>query len=221
MKKVTSAATILLMFGLASAAAAQTRYVAAPWTFVGTAAECGVAGAKIVTSSWLPGMGLPDNGTANPDGKDAHLGLLLSKNGPTANCSSAGASIVGWTSGDTLHTLGFDYRNGGHCGAGAPRFNVTDTFGNTYFFGCAAGAHSAAPQDPGQWERVTFTASAQGFPPTFVFGVTPVASIDIVFDEGTDSTSPDDPNGVGLAVLDNIRINNTIIRNKKGAIVTP
>jgi hypothetical protein len=209
--------------GFASTAAAQTpKYQADPWTFVGTAAECGgVAGSRIVTSSWLAGMGLPDNGTANPDGRDPHHGLVLSKNGPTGNCSSAGATIEGWTEGDTLHTLGFDYRKGGHCGAGAPRFNVVDTSDNTYFFGCLAGAHSPAPQDPSEWERVTFTSSVQGAPPTFIFGVTPVKAIHIVYDEGTDTSSTEDPNGIGLAVLDNIRINNTIIRKKSGAVVTP
>src|SRR5256885_14280696 len=36
---------------------------AVPFAFVGTAAQCGgPAGARIVTSAWLGGMGLPDNG---------------------------------------------------------------------------------------------------------------------------------------------------------------
>ena len=50
--------------------------------------DCGTgypAGRKIVTSQWLNGMGLPDNGTAHPAvaSKDIHSGLLLSKHGPT------------------------------------------------------------------------------------------------------------------------------------------
>ena len=112
---------------------------------------------------------------------------MLSKNGPTPNCSAAGAEIVGWTEGDTLSQLGFDFRKGGHCGAGAPRINVTDTSDTTYFFGCAHGTHSPAPQTP-EWERVRFTG-ADGFPATFVFGETPVKSIEIVFDEGTDTAN--------------------------------
>jgi hypothetical protein len=202
-------------------ASAQTRYQAREFTFVGTAAQCGgTAGSNIVTASWLAGMGLPDDGSPNPDGRNAHQGLLLSKNGPTPNCSSAGAEIVGWTSGDTLSALGFDFRRGGHCGAGAPRFNVTDTSGNVYFFGCAGGTHSPAPQDPAQWERVRFTTSADGSPATFVFGMTPVASIDILFDEGTD-TANNDTEGVGLAVLDNIRINETTITMRRGNRIVP
>jgi len=220
-KWISAATTTFMVLGFAAVASAQT-YSAQPWTFVGKADVCGnpyPAGAKIVTSTWQTGMGLPDNGTANPDGKDPHNGLLLSKNGPTANCSSAGATIQGWTPG-TIQTLGFDYRNGGHCGAGAPRFNVTDNLGNTYFFGCTEGAHSPAPQDPTQWERVAYTVPTAGSA-GFIFGVTTVTSIEIVLDEGTDSASADDPNGVGLAVLDNIRINNTVIRNKKGTLIAP
>lgn len=201
-------------------ASAQTRYQAVAWTFVGTAAECGgPAGAKIVTSSWLVGMGLPDSGAAHPAGRNPHQGLLLSKNGPTSNCSAAGAGIGGWTAGDTLSELGFDFRKGGHCGAGAPRFNVTDTSDNLYFFGCAGGTHSPAPQDPAQWERVRFTG-ADGSPSGFVFGTTPVKSIDIVFDEGTD-TANNDTEGVGLAVLDNIRINRTTITMRRGNRIVP
>ena len=227
MRKWISVATMLLVSGIAATASAQT-YTAAPWTFVGKVADCGVAGSKIATSSWQTGMGLPDNGTTpNPDGKDPHFGLLLSKNGPTANCSAAGATIQGYVTGTPLETLGFDYRVGGHCGAGAPRFNVTDTLGHSYFVGgCSAGVHSAAPQDP-EWARVTFSA-ADFFPictefqcpPAFVPG-TPVASIDIVYDEGTDQGSPSDPTGVGLAVLDNIRINSTVITQKKGNPIQP
>jgi hypothetical protein len=48
-----------------------------------------------------------------------------------------------------------------------------------------------------------------------------VKSIEIVYDEGTDAGSASDPNGVGLAVLDNIRINTTVLRNKKATAVAP
>src|SRR6266446_7846519 len=91
-------------------------------------------------------------GGTNPNKRDPHFGLLLSKNGPTADCSAAGATIVfpRFTqafqqqinatpkklraalianappsaffppivqgTGPTAIVLGFDYRNGGHCG---------------------------------------------------------------------------------------------------------
>ena len=110
---------------------------AVPFEFVGKAGDCGAAaGSRIVTAAWLKGMGLPDNGgmnsnpldsSNNPNKGDRHSGLLLSKNGPTPDCSAAGASVKGvkgMTVSETFE-VGFDYRNGSHCGAGAPRFNVT------------------------------------------------------------------------------------------------
>jgi len=193
--------------------------------FVGSAADCGgVPGSRIATSQWLIGMGLPDDGTspnASPSApSDPHIGLLLSKNGPTPNCSAAGASIKGLSNkGVVITELGFDYRVGGHCGAGAPRFNVTSAAGFTYFFGCANGVQTPAPQDPTEWVRVRWsTAGGTVFPgppdaPAFVFGSTLVKSIDIVHDEGTTTVSASDPTGVGLAVLDNIDINGTLITN--------
>lgn len=203
---------------------------AVPSVFVGKAGDCGTnypAGSRIVTSAWLTGLGLPDNGSPNTMGSpltvpastrdDPHSGLLLSKNGPTADCSSAGAKITGVQNNSTITELGFDYRNGGHCGAGAPRFNITTTNGLTYFAGCADGTQAPAPQDPAQWTRVRFTV-AQIFPattgqPAFVFGSTgtKIKSISIVFDEGTDTPSAQDPMGVGLAVIDNIDISGHLI----------
>jgi hypothetical protein len=206
---------------------------ATPFAFVGTADECGgPAGSRIVTAAWLGGMGLPDNGgqnttaadvATNPNKNDPHRGLLLSKNGPTSDCSSAGVTISGTGREFTVTELGFDYRNGTHCGAGAPRFNITSSAGFTYFAGCAAGAATPAPQDPLEWTRVRFTSAAQVFPqfpdnPPFVFGPggTEVRRLAIVYDEGTDTPTAEDPRGVGLAVLDNIDVNGRLIRRGSG-----
>src|SRR5947208_2970585 len=153
---------------------------AVPFVFIGKAGDCGppTAGSHIVTAAWLGGMGLPDrDGDAALNGvpataDDPHRGLLLSKNGPSTDCSSAGARITGvkGMTVDAAFTLGFDYRNGGHCGAGAPRFNVVAkpaTGPNTSHFvgGCANAASTPAPQDPAEWSRVRFGA-AQRFPPS-------------------------------------------------------
>src|SRR5205085_9484146 len=89
----------------------ENRLRAVPFVFVGEAGDCGPGyppGSNIVTSAWLRGMGLPDNDeqsnttlldTVSPNGaassRDPHYGLLLNKNGPTADCSSAGATIRG------------------------------------------------------------------------------------------------------------------------------
>ena len=76
---------------------------AIPFVFIGNDGDCGPGtfGSHIVTTAWLGGMGLPDRGgdtalngvAATKD--DPHRGLLLSKNGPSPDCSSAGARIVG------------------------------------------------------------------------------------------------------------------------------
>jgi len=199
---------------------------AVPFEFVGKAGDCAPgypAGSRIVTARWLRGMGLPDNGgpnsnpsdpTDNPNKTSPHFGLLLSKNGPSPDCSSSGARIKGvkgMVVGSSFE-LGFDYRNGTHCGAGAPRFNVMATDGFHFVGGCANGTPTAAPQDPLEWTRVRFDTSnsAQSFPPIAAGSV--IQSISILYDEGTDATSsPDDPNGVGLSVLDDIDINGALI----------
>ena len=112
---------MLVVFGaLVPALAPADSSRAVPFVFIGTAAQCGgVAGSHIVTSAWLGGMGLPDNGGPNGDpatANDPHRGVLLNKNGPTTDCSSAGLIITNVPK--VITDLDFDYRNGTHCGAG-------------------------------------------------------------------------------------------------------
>ena len=204
---------VALVPGLAAAA---PRAVASE--FVGTAAQCGGnAGSRIVSSQWVDGLGLPDNLAINNDDtstaakRDMRRGLLLSKNGLSSDCSAPGARITGVFN-QTFSELGFDYRNGTHCGAGAPRFNVVTDDGVFHFVGgCANGVKTPAPQDPAEWTRVRFDGGASnGFPP--IAPGTGITSIEIVYDEGTDTASvPDDPAGVGLSIIDNIDINGTLI----------
>ena len=168
MKNLIILIAVLLCLTLAPYALAADPFAVHPATFVGKAGDCGPgypAGSNIVTAEWLHGMGLPDNGglnsnasdpTNNPNKKDPHSGLLLSKNGPTADCSSAGATLSD-VAGITLTELGFDYRNGTHCGGGAPRFNVTASDGFHFVGNCTVGTSTQALQDPTAWTRVRFT----------------------------------------------------------------
>ncbi|MFL6570243.1 MAG: hypothetical protein ACJ8G4_00720 [Burkholderiales bacterium] len=211
-----------------------------PFVFVGKPGDCGggyPAGSNIVTAAWLGGMGLPDNGgqnsginpADNPNKRDPHLGLLLSKNGPTADCSAAGAEIKG-VKGVVVSAafqLGFDYRNGSHCGGGAPRFNVVTRTGSVetfHFVGnCAVGINTPAEQDPLQWTTIRFSA-AVAVPP--ILPGSRIESITLIFDEGTDQPSPvpassGDINGIGLAVVDNIFINGRSIPSGKGVEPKP
>jgi hypothetical protein len=150
----------------------------------------------IVAAAWVRNLGLP---AADGHGR---AGLLLSKNGPTATNASAGVVIHG-AAGMALTELGFDVRAGGHCGAGAPRFNVVTSDDVTHFVGCSAGIHTASAPAQG-WQRVRFTG-ADAFPPFTATQM--VKSLSIVFDEGTD-TGPDFS---GLVVLDHIDVNGTLI----------
>ena len=62
-----------------------------------------------------------------------------------------------------------------------------------------------------QWTRVRFEVQnpAESFPIIPVGAE--IVSISILFDEGTDIATVQDPMGVGLAVIDNIDINGTLI----------
>jgi hypothetical protein len=191
LKLLALVAGLFLMFSSTAMAAG---IKAKPWEFVGTVENCGVAGTDTVESRWVTRRGLPDAGKSN------HA-LYLQKFGPTANCASAGAEIDG-VEGIVLTELGFDYRNDGHCGAGAPRINVyTET--TTYFFGCIYGTHSPAPDDPANWTRVRFVAG-DASPALTSFDDITVTGIGVLFDEGEDQ-------GEGFVYLDNIDINGTLI----------
>ena len=158
-------------------------------------------GTGIVTAHWVTRVGLPDD-----IGKANHA-LFLEKAGPTSVNASAFA-VIGGIEGLTLTELGFDYKIDGHCGAGAPRFNVTLPDGRYFFFGCVYGNPQVTAPAPG-WTRIrwkdgegtVFPAGPYDWPG---FGKAVVQSIAIVFDEGTDA-------GVGSVLLDNININGSLI----------
>jgi hypothetical protein len=167
--------------------------------FTGTPFEFDPAHTGIVAGDWVKHLGLPQDSDKN------RFGLILSKNGTTPTNASAGLVVHG-VKGLHLTELGFDVRNGGHCGAGAPRFNVVTSDGVTRFYGCVYGTNSPSTPAPG-WQRVRFftNVSYPGAPP--ITGGLTITSISIVFDEGTD-TGPDFS---GMVVLDNIDINGVLI----------
>jgi hypothetical protein len=180
----TAALVSLALAGTAFAASLHLK--AQPWTY-----DPDTTGT--IAAKWVANAGVEGHG------------LFLQKDAPTATNAAGGATISGFTG--TLTELGFDVRNDGHCGAGAPRFNVYTTNGTYYFFGCAYGVHTPVPGNA-NWTRVRF-GDADAFPADGVttwpgFGTAQVTGIDIVFDEGTDV-------GVGFAWLDNIDVNGTLI----------
>lgn len=180
----TLAMAALALSGTARAAPSPLRV--RPWTY-------DPDGAGTIDARWVAEAGVGGQG------------LLLKKGGPTTANAAAGAAIDGASG--TLSELGFDYRNDGHQGGGAPRFNVTTSAG-TYFFACSQGVHTSVPRTT-NWTRVRFgnadASPADGAPPWPGFGTAVVSGIDLVFDEGADV-------GVGFAWLDNIDVNGTLLR---------
>jgi hypothetical protein len=156
------------------------------------------------------------------------------KTGPTNNDASAGAVIVG-VKGTSIEELGYDLRKpgdgtgldvpfgqsdprGSHCGAGAPRFNIEiqEDPGNTYFLGCNSPPPDFNSSGIG-WQRLRWGGPG-GLPPVFAYknGVVltditymHLESLSIVFDEGQDASGG--PDNFGLAVLDNIDVNGTMV----------
>jgi len=185
--------------------------------------------ANLAKATWLSGTGCAPAGGTDPgctiggDPKDKkNEGLLLAKTGATANFVAAGARING-VKGTVLTQLGYDLRKpldtadprGSHCGAGAPRFNVIIA-GVNHFVGCNSPAPVQSPLGVG-WIRLTWGTPgvliAFGpLGPVNISGAT-VDAIQILFDEGQD-TGPDN---FGLAVLDNVRVNNQVAGRGPGS----
>ncbi len=155
-------------------------------------------------AAWKAHQGEPD-GHGNAD-----FALYFQKLTETA-VFAAGVAVVDGLEGQpvtTLDTLSWEHRAGGHCGAGAPRWNVgiTGASGTEYtvFLGCSAAAHFPG-QTPG-WTldfydvpaiaaAILAQAGSDGAAGT-------IRSLAIVFDEGTDA-------GEGFVFLDNVRVNQT------------
>jgi len=112
--------------------------------------------------------------------------LTLTKEGPTCDDMSAGATVKGLT---TLTAASWDLVPESYCGAGAPRLNVVTSDGKTHFFGCAA-------NKSGNHVDFKLDAAGDGSGNGGIVGKT-VTSIDIVQDE------------TGIAVLMNLKFTGT------------
>ena len=180
-----------------------------PDTFIDTA---GVFGDPVdpgaASSQWVNKSGT----TSTPDafGEPADFGLVLAKNVDTSVVAAALAAING-PEGKTVSAatvFGYSFRADGHCGAGAPRFNVTVTDGTdeaTYAVGCANLATSTTPVNA-DWTAKTWTPANfffLGGNPAVPLVASEIVSVVMVFDEGTDV-------GPGEAILDDIKFNNLV-----------
>ncbi len=210
-------------------------YAAAKYTV--TPSEFDPGNTFLVQAQWLDGIGCPTNGRiaiANADftgvsgtapysdggcptgdsGDSHNQGLLLVKTGPSVTNFAAAQADISGVRGIHLTELGYDVRkprsfadaSGSHCGAGAPRFDVITSDNVDHFVGCASPTPLQTATGLG-FVRLRWTPAqlAAAFPP--ILPTDTVKSITIIFDEGQD-TGPDN---FGLAVLDNIDINGTLV----------
>lgn len=166
----------------------------------------GLAG---IASDWEPFSG---PGNSDP-------ALVMTKLQPTY-VNAAALAVVDGADGETLTELGFDVFDGGHCGAGAPRFNVLAEDPDThavalYFFGCSYGEHAPSPDKPDRFTRVRFTnddafAQYADDPPWPGFGRAIIRDLAIVFDEGNDAGQS------GFTALDDIDVNGELVGRGHG-----
>jgi hypothetical protein len=167
-------------------------------------------------AAWKAHQGLPDT-LGNDD-----QALYFQKQTATSTFA-AGVAVIKGIAGTPLSELtglAWDHREDGHCGAGAPRWNVTvqDSSGasHTVFLGCNAAAHDEDGLYGGHgWCRDSFPspatviAAAAGASPTDLT----ITSLAINFDEGNDVPNIPPPTGChqeqfggGFVHLDDITV---------------
>ena len=167
-------------------------------------------------SSWKAQQGTPD------DQGNAHQALYFQKMTSTTTVA-AGVAVIegleGLPAGD-LTGLSWWHREDGHCGAGAPRWNigVQDGSGHHYtvFLGCNAAQHSETSVTTNGFGWCKDTQPSPSSAIQAQTGVDPsnltITSLAIVFDEGNDTPNPP-PAGCaqqsmtgGFVYLDNIDV---------------
>ena len=158
-------------------------------------------------AAWKAQEGRPDT-----EGNGDHA-LYFQKMVPTRTVAAAIAVIngVGARPASAITGLSWEHRSDGHCGAGAPRWNLgvssSDGHEFTVFLGCAAAAHTPAGTDNRgrAWIRDSYPGSAIDAQILAQTGLSSTAgltvrSLLIVFDEGNDFGFP------GYVHLDNISV---------------
>jgi hypothetical protein len=144
-------------------------------------------------SAWKAQEGLPDsNGNSNQ-------ALYFQKTVPTPTNAAGVASINGLEGmpASALTGLSWKHREDGHCGAGAPRWDlfVTNPDGSSHiiFLGCNAAAHSEAGFGSGHgWCQDSYAGldlQAQILGQGGTLDAT-INGLAIVFDEGNDTANP-------------------------------
>jgi hypothetical protein len=199
---------VVAVLAMASGAQAQLNSV--------NAFEFDPADSGQIKAEWTSEIGCPDCSPAPADGRK--MGLLLAKTGPTITFNAAAGAHLRGVNGLVITEIGWDVRTGTHCGAGAPRFNITTQADVVYMIGCASpppsSTTSPSPSIPDGWKRLRYDVSqafnaSNGFVQDGGLVGAPVKTIEIIFDEGQDASGG--PDMSGLVILDNITLNGVMI----------
>lgn len=175
-------------------------------------------------AAWMAQQGNPADAG---DGVTSNQALYFQKMAPTATFA-AGVAVVNGVAGmpaSELASLSWEHRTDGHCGAGAPRWNIgvdgSDGIHYTLFLGCSAATHTLADTSWCQDSYAGASILAVGASNAGVSGdltaitAGTVTSIAIVFDEGTDNPGNPVPEcaqaggAAGFVFLDNVTVNDT------------
>ena len=202
---LASACMAVLALALAGGASAGSSYTLHPGGF----------GTKSY-SAWKALQGTPD------DQGSANQALYFQKMTSTTTYA-AGVAVINGVEGlpaDELTGLSWWHREDGHCGAGAPRWNigVQDSSGNHYtvFLGCNAAQHTETGVTTNAFHWCQDTQQSPGAAIAASTGVPAadltITGLAIVFDEGNDTANPP-PAGCaqegltgGFVYLDNIDV---------------
>lgn len=160
-------------------------------------------------AAWVTGQGLPDAGGSS------HALYLAKFCATPVNAAAFGLvdGAAGMTMG-SLNNLSWWRKDGGHCGAGAPRWNLTaqsasDNSIYTVFLGCATAQHTPGSGPTAGWTLDSYDASGISATNTAQGGHAigtgdKILQLTIAFDEGTDQ-------GPGFVYLDNVTVNSTVM----------
>ncbi len=159
------------------------------------------------------------------DPKDRqNQGLLMNKVGPDDNNAASQVQLQN-LKGQTIQELGFDLRkvsglaspNGSQCDEQAPAFDITTTDGHEYFIQCNSGTVvSGGTAGTSAFERVRWGANNTAIPAfdesnnyaavSDIRGAT-IKDAYLVYYSGSDQG----PTYSGMAILDNIDVNGTLV----------
>lgn len=193
MKTKFAVAVVAVMVALSGSAYAQGSFTIEPFTYdPGSLCD--------EQASWVSGAGI-GGGSA----------ILLQKNCTTATEAAAGIEITSSLEGGDISALTeLNLIVKGHCGAGAPRFNVV-VDGSYYFLGCSSGEATDAGNG---YTRVVFDTAdftAAGIPATGT-----LEDIYVIFDEGTDTPTSDTIVTPGEAYIAGVSVNGVEISEPSG-----